>query len=113
MKTIKKAIKEGKFEIAEQQCQHFMMEQVMNDLEEQAFKTGDICFYVFVDYLAKKQNSAYLHFVASNMLLNYYYESLLLDNVVHLALYHAQKATELNPYQIDYKEHFLSIKQIE
>lgn len=107
MKNLKKAIEKNDFEDAESLLKKYMILQVVNMIEEQAFRTGNISYYIFIDYLAKKNNDSYLHFVASNLLLNYYDDTLALDNVIREAFCHAQKATELAIDNTEYKEHLL------
>lgn len=101
---IKESILIGNFNEAEKYLKSYNTCELREFLIELCYETENIIIYSFICNIISKKERAELHFIASEILsmplchINGAYNS---------SLFHARKAIELDPYNIEYKEYIL------
>lgn len=104
-----KEVLSGNFVQAKHLSSQMDMESLRDSLFLIAYEKEDITPYGFVNYLLLEKETAELHFLASfllSMALNH------MDGSYQTALFHATKASELEPNDITYMENLLFFYEI-
>lgn len=103
-KKIKKLILDGNFDEAQKNIKSFDIELIRELLIELCYETENIIVYSFLYNMLCKNESAAVHYIASELL------SMPLCHVegaYNSALFHGRRAIELDPHNISYKEYIL------
>lgn len=105
IENFKQNLLQNNYKNAEDISQKLSFREVFETIDRLAFDTKDISLYTFVVSLLLKKETAELHYLASNLLAMPF---CFLEGGYVASLYHARKALELDPENINYKEYLLT-----
>jgi len=109
LKLTKKFLFTGKFEELRTTTNEIDYKILKNLLTEIAYDNNNIAVYSFINYLILKKENAELHSIASDILVQPFG---FFKNTYGAALYHAKRAIELAPNNLDYKQQILFFHDI-
>lgn len=102
-------IKSIQFEKAQEVADKVSLEELEDFLLALAYETESIAIYAFVNSMLLKMENAKLHYMASVLLSQPLCH---IEGAYQAAFFHAKKASELLPTDIDMKEYLLFFNEI-